>query len=61
MPLPAQTYIGRVIRPDEEIRVKLGGKISSEDNYEIAGYANNINKGTATVTIRGSFLFSNAR
>ena len=61
MPLPAQTYTGREIRSDEEIRVKLGGKISSEDNYEIAGYANNINKGTATVTIRGSFLLTNAR
>lgn len=51
--VPAQTYTGREIRPDEEIRVKLGGKILSEDNYEIAGYANNINKGTATVTIKG--------
>lgn len=51
--IPAQTYTGREIRPDGEIQVKLNGQVLSEDHYEITGYANNINKGTATVTIRG--------
>lgn len=51
--VPAQTYTGRQIRPDQEIQVKLNGKVLNEDNYVITGYANNINKGTATVTIRG--------
>ncbi|MDE5717084.1 MAG: RICIN domain-containing protein [Lachnospiraceae bacterium] len=51
--IPAQTYTGREIKPDGEMQVKLNGQILSEDNYEVTGYANNINKGTATVTIRG--------
>ncbi len=51
--IPAQTYTGREIRPDGEIQVKLNRQVLSEDNYEITGYANNINKGTATVTIKG--------
>lgn len=51
--IPAQTYTGREIRPDQEIQVKLNGQVLSEDNYVITGYANNINKGTATVTIKG--------
>lgn len=44
---------GREIRPDGEIQVKLNGQVLSGDNYEITGYTNNINKGTATVTIKG--------
>lgn len=51
--IPAQTYTGREIRPDGEMQVKLDGKALSSDNYEITGYTNNINKGTATVTIKG--------
>lgn len=51
--IPAQIYTGREIRPDGEIQVKLNGQVLSEDNYEITGYANNINKGTATVAIKG--------
>lgn len=51
--IPAQTYTGREIRPDGEMQVKLNGRILSGDNYEITGYTNNINKGTATVTIKG--------
>lgn len=53
MTIPAQTYTGREIRSDQEIQVKLNGQILSGDNYEITGYENNINKGTATVTIKG--------
>lgn len=35
------------------IEVKLNKRILSAENYEVAGYSNNINKGTATVTIKG--------
>lgn len=51
--IPAQIYTGREIRPESEIQVKLNGQILDQDNYEITGYSNNINKGTATVTIKG--------
>lgn len=51
--IPAQIYTGREIRPDKELQVKLNGKALGSDNYEITGYTNNINRGTATVTIRG--------
>lgn len=51
--IPAQTYTGKEIRPDGEIQVKLNGQVLNGDNYEITGYTNNINKGTATVTIKG--------
>ena len=32
----------------------IKGTKLSEDDYEIVGYSNNINKGTAKVTIRGT-------
>ena len=51
--IPAQIYTGREIRPESEIQVKLNGQILDQDNYDITGYSNNINKGTATVTIKG--------
>ncbi len=51
--VPAQTYTGRAITVENDIRIKLNGQILSEENYRITGYSNNINKGTATVTISG--------
>ena len=51
--IPAQSYTGRAIMPENEIRIKMNGKILPEENYQITGYSNNINKGTATVTISG--------
>lgn len=51
--IPAQTYTGRAVTVENEIRIKLNGKTLSEDNYRIAGYRNNVNKGTASVTISG--------
>lgn len=51
--IPAQTYTGRAITPENEIRIKLNGQILPTENYKITGYGNNINKGTATVTING--------
>ncbi|MBD5503429.1 MAG: hypothetical protein HDR09_06700 [Lachnospiraceae bacterium] len=51
--IPTQTYTGRAITPENEIRIKLNGQILPAENYKITGYGNNINKGTATVTISG--------
>ncbi len=51
--IPAQTYTGKAIEPDEEIQVTLNREPLSTDNYEIVSYNNNINKGTATVVLRG--------
>lgn len=51
--IPAQTYTGKAIMPENEIRIKLNGQILPTENYKITCYGNNINKGTATVTISG--------
>ena len=52
--IPAQTYTGKQIKPAEQIEVMLGGqKLAEGTNYEIVSYANNVNKGTASVTLRG--------
>ena len=51
--IPTQTYTGRAIKPENEIKIKLNGQILPTENYTITGYSNNINKGTATVTISG--------
>lgn len=49
-----QTYTGKAITLQEkDIEVVVGGVKLSPDSYEIIGYANNIKKGTAKVTIRG--------
>lgn len=51
--IPAQTYTGRAVMPENEIKIKLNGQILPGENYQVTGYSNNINKGTATVTISG--------
>lgn len=51
--IPAQTYTGKAITPENEIKIKLNGQILPTENYKITCYGNNINKGTATVTISG--------
>ncbi len=51
--IPAQTYTGKAIKPDDEIEIKLNRNLLSKENYEIVSYNNNINRGTATVSIRG--------
>lgn len=52
--IPAQLYTGRKITPADQMKVVLGGQTLKEgEEYEIVGYENNINKGTATVTLRG--------
>ncbi len=52
--VPQQTYTGKAIKPTEkEISVLMGGMPVSAEDYEIISYTNNINKGTAKLTIRG--------
>ena len=51
-----KVYTGKEVRLDkEDITVKLGKDIIDPSNYEIDGssYINNIDKGKATVTIKG--------
>lgn len=52
--VPQQTYTGKAIEPKEsEISVVLNGMALSPENYKITGYTNNVNKGTAKLTIQG--------
>ena len=52
--VPQQTYTGKPIELKEsEISVMLNGMVLSPENYKITGYTNNVNKGTAKLTIRG--------
>ena len=52
--IPAQTYTGRKIEPADQMEVALGGqKLAEDTDYEIVSYANNVNKGSASVTLRG--------
>lgn len=51
--IPVQIYTGKAIEPEEELEIKLQGESLSTDDYEIVKYSNNINAGTATMTIRG--------
>lgn len=52
--IPRQIYTGKEIRPDSsQIIVKVSGKVLRAEDYEIVGYNNNINKGKATVIIKG--------
>lgn len=52
--IPAQTYTGKKIEPSDQIKVTLGGQtLATGTDYEIVSYANNVNKGSASVTLRG--------
>lgn len=52
--VPQQTYTGKAIEPTEkEISVLMNGMPVSAEEYEIISYTNNINKGTAKLTIQG--------
>ena len=48
----AQIYTGKAIEPNDTIEVKMNGNTLSKENYEIESNSNNVNKGTATVTVR---------
>lgn len=51
--IPGQVYTGKEIKPDSQIVVKVSGKVLGMEDYEIVGYRDNINKGKATVMIKG--------
>lgn len=52
--IPAQIYTGEEICLDkDDITVKVGKVTLEASDYEIVSYQNNVNKGTAKVTIRG--------
>ena len=52
--VPQQTYTGKPIEPKaSEISVTMNGIPLSPDNYKITSYTNNVNKGTAKLTIQG--------
>ncbi|MDE7266802.1 MAG: RICIN domain-containing protein [Lachnospiraceae bacterium] len=51
--IPPQIYTGKPIEPDKsQITVKLKGQTLAEEDYDIS-CSNNINKGTATMIIKG--------
>lgn len=52
--VPTQTYTGKAIEPKgKDISVLMNGMPVSSEEYEIISYTNNINKGTAKLTIQG--------
>lgn len=52
--VPTQTYTGKAIEPKAaNIQVTLSGMVLSPDDFTVVGYSNNINKGTAKLTIQG--------
>ena len=49
-----QYYTGKEICPDKsQIVITLNGKVLAAQDYEIVSYSNNINKGTAKITVKG--------
>lgn len=58
----AQYYTGDPVEPSEdEISVKLGKNYLSSEDFEIESYENNIDKGTAYVTIRGIGMYGGTK
>lgn len=52
--VPTMTYTGKPVEPGKQvITVTMNGIPLSAQEYEIVGYSNNLNKGTAKLTIRG--------
>ncbi len=53
--IPVQYYTGKQVKLlKSEISVKLNNKILNASDYEIVSYENNIAKGTAKVTLKGT-------
>ena len=54
MTIPVQTYTGKEITLDPaDLQVVVDGTPLQTTEYEIVGYSNHVNKGTAKVTIHG--------
>lgn len=52
--VPQQTYTGKPIElKEKDISVLMNGMPVSSDEYKIISYTNNVNKGTAKLTIQG--------
>lgn len=52
--IPTQEYTGKAIKPGKDVlTVKLGKVELGEDDYEIVSYDNNVNKGKASIMIKG--------
>ena len=52
--IPTQEYTGKAIKPDKDVLIVKVGKVElGEDDYEIVNYDNNVNKGKASITIKG--------
>lgn len=50
-----QYYTGKSVEPGkDQLTVKVGSAVLNKTDYEIVGYSNNVAKGTATVTLRGT-------
>ena len=52
IPYSSYTYRGRGIKPTVTVKDKSGNKLTKDTDFTVS-YANNINVGTATITIRG--------
>ncbi len=49
-----QIYTGKEVKVDKaEITVKMNGNLLNKEDFEIVSYQNNVNKGTAKITIQG--------
>lgn len=57
-----RSYTGRQVRlKNSDFNISLKGNPLTADDFEIVEYYNNINKGTAKVTIRGKGLYSGTK
>lgn len=60
--VPTMTYTGKAIEPKQsEIAVTLNGIPLTTEDYKIVGYANNVNQGTAKLTIQGQGVYGGTK
>ena len=60
--VPVMTYTGKAIEPGQsEIAVTLNGIPLTAEDYKIVGYANNVNQGTAKLTIQGQGVYGGTK
>lgn len=60
--IPDQIYNGKAITiPKDQIQVKIGSTILTEDDFDIIGYSDNVEKGTAKLIIQGKGDFGGTK
>ena len=62
--IPKQQYTGSEITPDFRMYIKDGSYkiyLKKDKDYQVVGYYNNINKGTATVLVKGIGKYSGSK